>query len=247
MARAPNRSKSQASSTDSAHAKSRARPGNSRKDADTGVVPPAAAERSRPAASPDAAPVSPGEINPNLQDRINMEQTASSPPATSTAAAGDLQAQAAPAPSGKKRFDIFIADIGWHTPIAESLRKNLDHCLRYQANSTAYVLNKDQCEKLFRMHPSMIGTEPSVIVIDREACAARRKQGFGFKLNLGLVRDAPTANNLLKWVMAVLAEQKPGSDVTEPIRTVIHKEGLRGAVDILADITRSPFGETATH
>jgi hypothetical protein len=176
-----------------------------------------------------------------------MEQVATTPQATSPAAADDLKAPAAPAPSGQKRFDIFIADIGWHSPIADSLRKNLDHCLRYQAKSTAYVLSSDQCEKLFRMHPSMIGTEPSVIIIDREAWAAKRKQGFGFKLNLGLVRDAPTANNLLKWVMAVLAEQKPGSDITEPIRTVIHKEGLRGAVDILADITRSPFGEAATH
>ena len=52
---------------------------------------------------------------------------------------------------------------------------------------------------------------------------------------------------MLKWVLAVLAEQKPGSDITEPIRTVIHKEGFRGAVDILADITRSPVGEAMTH
>jgi len=93
----------------------------------------------------------------------------------------------------------------------------------------------------------MIGTEPSIIVIDREARAANRSQGFGFKLNLGLIRDYPTASNMLKWVLAVLAEQKPGSDITEPIRTVIHKEGFRGAVDILADITRSPVGEAMTH
>jgi hypothetical protein len=97
------------------------------------------------------------------------------------------------------------------------------------------------------MHPSMIGTEPSIIVVDREACAAQRAQGYGFKLNLGLVRDPTAVSNLLKWVLAVLAEQKSGSDITEPIRTVIHKEGFRGAVDILADITRSPVGEAMTH
>jgi hypothetical protein len=131
--------------------------------------------------------------------------------------------------------------------MADALRKNLDMCLRYQANSTAYVLTQDQCVQLFRNHPSMIGPEPSVIIIDREAWAAKRPQGFGFKLNLGLIRDFATANNLVKWVLAVLAEQKPGSDITEPIRTVIHKEGIRGAIDILADITRSPLGETATH
>jgi hypothetical protein len=158
--------------------------------------------------------------------------------------AGAPQSSAAPAAG---RFDIFIADIGWSTPAAESVRKNIELALRYGKNSNCYVLSQEQCQELFRMHPSMIGTEPSVIVIDREARAARRSRGYGFKLNLGLIRDAPTANNLLKWVMAVLAEQKPGSDITEPIRTVIHKEGFRGAIDILADITRSPVGEAATH
>jgi hypothetical protein len=157
---------------------------------------------------------------------------------------GQPQSSAAPAAN---RFDIFIADIGWSTPVAESVRKNIELAVRYQKNSTCYVLSNDQCQELFRMHPSMIGTEPSVIIIDREARAARRSRGYGFKLNLGLIRDAPTANNLLKWVLAVLAEQKPGSDITEPIRTVIHKEGFRGAIDILADITRSPVGEAATH
>src|SRR5260370_30229 len=124
------------------------------------------------------------------------------------------------------------------SPVAEALRKNLDICLRYQPNSTVYVLTQDQCAQLFRNHASMIGTEPSLIIIDREACESKRPEGFGFKLNLGLIRDFPTANNLLKWILAVLAEQRPGSDITEPIRTVIHKEGIRGAIDILADITR---------
>jgi hypothetical protein len=155
--------------------------------------------------------------------------------------------EAAPAPPHQKRFDVFIVDVGWNSPVAEGMRKNIEHCLRYQAKATAYVLSEEQCLQLFRMHPSMIGTEPSMIVIDREARAAKRANGYGFKLNFGLIRDAPTANNILKWVLAVLAEQKPGSDITEPIRTVIHKEGIRGAIDILADIAHSPVGEAATH
>ena len=150
-------------------------------------------------------------------------------------------------PPATKRFDIFIVDIGWESPAAAALRKNLDFALRYQSQGNVYILSKQQCVQLLRSHPSMIGSEPSLIVIDREAYAAQRRQGYGFKLNLGMVRDAQTANGLLKWILAVLAEQKPGSDITEPIRTVIHKEGLRGAIDIAADIMRSPMGETATH
>lgn len=146
-----------------------------------------------------------------------------------------------------KRFDLFIIDVGWKSPVAEALRNNLDKCLRYQHSSTVYVLSPDQCSRFFLNHPSVIGTEPSIIIIDREAYAAKRPQGFGFKMNLGLIRDVPTANNLLKWVLAVLAEQNPGSDITEPIRTVIHKEGIRGAIDILADIAHSPVGEAMTH
>src|SRR5579862_9477088 len=180
--------------------------------------------------------------------RGTCSMTDSTPSSPSSGAApieaGQAPASAAPA---KTRFDIFVADVGWHSPVADTLRKNLDTCLRYHVNSTVYILNKDQCVQLYRNHPSMIGTEPSIVVIDREAAAANRARGFGFKLNLGMIRDYPTANSLLKWVLAVLAEQKPGSDITEPIRTVIHKEGIRGAIDILADIAHSPVGETVTH
>jgi len=173
-----------------------------------------------------------------------MEQPTTPDSTPQPAQPAEPQSGDAPQP---KRFDVFICDVGWHSLVADTLRKNIDLCLHCQRNATAYVLTKEQCVQLFRMHPSMIGTEPSIIVIDREARAARRTRGFGFKLNLGLIRDAPTANNLLKWVLSVLAEQKPGSDITAPIRTVIHKDGIRGAIDILADITRSPVGETVTH
>ena len=212
----------------------------------TDSTPVKAASRTRrvPEASPSTAPL------PRAAQR-SVPADSSSDPATSAAESAPVstnsgQPQAAAA-APQKRFDIFVADVGWNSPVAEAIRKNIEICLSYQANSTAYVLSKDQCMQLFHMHPSMIGTEPSIIFIDREAYAANRSRGFGFKLNLGLIRDVPTANNLLKWILAVLAEQKPGSDITEPIRTVIHKEGFRGAVDILADITRSPVGETVTH
>lgn len=163
------------------------------------------------------------------------------------ALAGATDGPAAAGHGANKRFDIFLVDVGWTSHVAESLRKNVEICLRYNANAMIYVLNREQCVRLFHNHPSMIGTEPSVIIIDRDAHAAKRRQGFGFKVNFGLIRDVATANNLLKWVLAVLAEQKPGSDITEPIRTVIHKEGLRGAIDILADIAHSPAGEAMTH
>ncbi|HEV3024215.1 MAG TPA: hypothetical protein VGX76_17185 [Pirellulales bacterium] len=166
--------------------------------------------------------------------------------APASVSAPDAAQVRADAPS-RKRFDIFIVDVGWHSPVADVLRKNLEKCAKYQWTSNTYVLTHDQCVALFRKHPSMIGTEPSVIVIDREAYAARRSNGFGFKVNLGMIRDVATANNLLKWILGVLAEQKPGSDITAPVRCVIHKEGLRGAISIAADLTRSPMGEAATH
>lgn len=146
-----------------------------------------------------------------------------------------------------KRFDVFVIDVGWKSSVSDILRHNLEHLKRYQLVYNLYVLNEEQCRALFRHHPSVIGSEPSILVIDRDARAVNRPQGFGFKLNLGMIRDETSANAILKWVMAVVAEQKPGSDLTEPVRKVMHKEGLRGAIDILADVTRSPFGEAATH
>jgi hypothetical protein len=150
-------------------------------------------------------------------------------------------------PAERKRFDVFVIDAGWKSAVADMLRSNLHLLKQYQGRYNLYVLTGEQCAALAQVHPSVLGNEPSILVVDREAQAARRPQGFGFKLNLGMIRDVSTANSILKWVLAVVAEQKPGSDLTEPIRTVLHKEGLRGAIDILADVTRSPFGEAATH
>jgi hypothetical protein len=141
-----------------------------------------------------------------------------------------------------KRFDIFVIDVGWNSPISESFRTNLKHALPYQQNCNSYFLSAKQCFVLARLHPSMLGVEPSMIVIDREAYAARRPEGYGFKLNLGMVRDVRAANNLVKWILAVLAEQKPGSDVTRPIQKLIHKEGLRGAINIMAEMAHSTAG-----
>lgn len=173
-----------------------------------------------------------------------LEANHSSAPAT--------EASAAPTPSHgqaseRKRFDLFVIDAGWKSEVAEMLRENLELLKRYQGRYRLFILTGDQCAQLASVHPSVLGNEPSVLVIDREAQAEMRPQGFGFKLNLGMIRDVGTANSILKWVLAVVAEQTPGSDLTEPIRTVLHKEGFRGAIDILADVTRSPFGEAATH
>lgn len=149
--------------------------------------------------------------------------------------------------AGTKRFDVFVIDVGWKSAVSDILRHNLELLKRYQHVYSLYILSPDQCHALFRQHPSVIGNEPSILVVDREARAAGRRQGFGFKLNLGMIRDVASANAMLKWVLAVVAEQRPGSDLTDPVRKVMHKEGLRGAIDILADVTHSPLGEAATH
>jgi hypothetical protein len=204
--------------------------------------PASSAEASRTAASRTRRTKSPeADDAPKVQ---GVAQVTADP---SAAAESPAVQDAAAVPAETKRFDIFVIDIGWKSAVAEALRNNLNTCLRFQRSSTVYILSHDQCSQFVHKHPSVIGTEPSIVIIDREARAAKRPQGFGFKMNFGLIRDVPSANNLLKWVLAVLSEQKPGSDVTEPIRTVLHKEGIRGAIDILADIAHSPVGEAMTH
>jgi hypothetical protein len=155
-----------------------------------------------------------------------------------------LVAEAA-APNGAatdKRFDIFVIDVGWKSPVSENFRANLHIALPYQRNCNVYFLTAEQCFALAHVHPSMLGVEPSLIVIDRHAYEEKRREGYGFKLNLGLVRDLAAATNLVKWILAVLAEQKTGSDVTRPIRTLIHKEGMRGAINIMSELALSTAG-----
>jgi hypothetical protein len=176
-----------------------------------------------------------------------MTQNEASPSSASAAESAAAPAPSAGPPSNRKRFDVFVIDTGWKSAVADMLRSNLELLKQYQGRYNLFLLTGAQCAHLARIHPSVLGNEPSVLVIDREAHAANRPQGFGFKLNLGMIRDVTTASSILKWVLAVVAEQTPGSDITVPIRTVLHKEGIRGAIDILADVTRSPFGEAATH
>src|SRR5262249_55467703 len=142
------------------------------------------ADSEKPAAASPRKSRKPKETPAMTQ--IPAEQSVAAPaPASSPAGS-------APASPKDKRFDIFVVDVDWHRPIADALRKNLEKCLRYSERSTVYILTQDQCADFFRAHPSTIGTEPSLIVLDREALAANRSQGFGFKLNLGLIRDYAT-------------------------------------------------------
>src|SRR5262245_24536476 len=86
---------------------------------------------------PHATSVPTTDLNPQEQPRMASPNTSadSTLPATQ---AGPPQSSAPAA----KRFDIFIADIGWETPVAESVRKNMELALSYQKYSTCYVLSK---------------------------------------------------------------------------------------------------------
>jgi hypothetical protein len=172
-----------------------------------------------------------------------MSQSECPPAEPRPAESGNGSSTEKPGSVNRKRFDIFVIDVGWNSPVSESFRANLKVALPHQEHCNSYFLSAHQCFALSRLHPSLLGVEPSLIVIDREAYAARRAAGYGFKLNLGLVRDIGAANNLVKWILAVLAEQKPGSDVTTPIRNLIHKEGMRGAFNIMAELALSTAGQ----
>src|SRR5258708_6160556 len=77
-----------------------------------------------PAAKPPTATPRP-RSSPRSKTEAIQSTTTRSAAAPLSASAPEADAQRAVAPQGK-RFDIFIVDVGWHSPVADVLRKNLE-------------------------------------------------------------------------------------------------------------------------
>ena len=161
--------------------------------------------------------------------------------ATNGAATGKHPIEDASVPA--KCFDIFLIDSGWNTAIAEAVNSNLELIKQYLSRHNFYVLSREQSLALLKQNPVFIGSDPMLMVIDPEGYAEGREKGYGFRLNLGILRDPEGAISLLKWVLQVVSDHWTSKDVAATVRKASHKEGVQGTIEIIVETSSSLLAE----
>ncbi|MBX9788940.1 MAG: hypothetical protein K2Y37_08480 [Pirellulales bacterium] len=136
-----------------------------------------------------------------------------------------------------RRFDVFLIDSGWNTAIGAAVKENLELVRQYLERQNLYILSAEQSRNILKTHPHYLGSDPIFLVVDRQAFSVRAKEGYGFRLNLGVMKDADSAIALLRWGMQIVCDQQTAQHVTQIVRRTARKEGVEGAIEIIAEAT----------
>jgi hypothetical protein len=138
-------------------------------------------------------------------------------------------------PRGQRpRFRFFVIDSGWDSAAARVMRANLEMIARFQEGDPLFVLTQEQSTDLIRRNPQFLGKDP--ILLARDLGAANREgrsEYHGFHLNLGLIKHADEALAVLKEFLAFLATHRDSPDIEGEVRGRLHRDGLKGAVEIV--------------
>ncbi len=102
--------------------------------------------------------------------RRTLKNSGSAPPI-------DLDLKAAPPPrpanDEMKRFDIFLIDTGWNTPVSKLVRSHLPLLYQYQKHDSLYLLTAEQSVEILKRAPnSSVAIRPSSCTISAPPLAA---------------------------------------------------------------------------
>jgi hypothetical protein len=134
---------------------------------------------------------------------------------------------------GSPRFEIYVIDSGWPTPAAEVFRAALPLFTTYLGRHEVYRLTAEQSQAFLQHHPQLLGKDPIVAVLDRDAIRRERHDGIGVRLLLGRVRDAHRVIALLKMLLRIVNTPEHARDLPGAIRRFVHREGMMGALEIV--------------
>ena len=154
-----------------------------------------------------------------------------SPPPTKL----DLKARRASEPltPDMKRFDIFLIDTGWNRPISEMVRSHLPLIYEYQKQDTLYLLTHRQSVEVLKHDPDLIGRDPTIIFYD--CCGSGNY--CGFRLNLGLLKNAEQALARLQQFIRFVAANRTAAHLDREVRRELHREGLDGMIKLMRETT----------
>ena len=134
--------------------------------------------------------------------------------------------------AGHPRFEIYVIDSGWPSPAADVVRAALPLFMKFLNRHDVYVLTADESVGFLQGHPQLLGKDPMVAVLDREAIRRESQDGIGARLMLGRVRDAHRVLALLKMLLRIVNTPELAADLPGSIRRFVHREGVAGALEI---------------
>ena len=135
----------------------------------------------------------------------------------------------------KSRLDIYIIDSGWDSLAHHVLHRFLDLFKAYLTEHNVYMLSPEQSVAFLKQHPGLIGKDPIIAIVDDLARKLNNPYGFGTRLELGAVNDPLRLEQLLKMFLQVVNDRKSILDIAYTFRELNHKEGVKGALDIVME------------
>ena len=130
-----------------------------------------------------------------------------------------------------KRFDIFLIDTGWNRPISEMVRSHLPLIYEYQKQDSLYLLTHRQSVEVLKHDTDLIGHDPTIIFYDRYGTG----NYCGFRLNLGLLRNAEQALARLQQFIRFVACKRTAEHLDREVRRELHREGVEGMIKLLRE------------
>ena len=135
----------------------------------------------------------------------------------------------------KHRFEFFLIDSGWKSPVSEAVRDNIHMITRFQHEDPLYILSKDQSTSLLRRHPHLIGKDPILLARDIDARDNKHpnENYHGFHYNMGLIGKPDKAIEGLRVFLHFLAMHRDSANIEIEIKDKLHRQTLEGAIEVL--------------
>jgi hypothetical protein len=135
-----------------------------------------------------------------------------------------------------KRFDIFLIDTGWNRPISKTVRSHLRLLFEFHRHDSLYELTPQQSLEILKQDPALIGCDPTIVVYDHYGCSRTDAGSYcGFRLNLGLLKNAEQALARLQEFIRFLATNRTAERLDQEVRRELHREGIDGIVKLLRE------------
>ncbi|WP_373650811.1 hypothetical protein [Schlesneria sp. DSM 10557] len=194
----------------------------------------AAAEQSERTAAAMADRVSPGELSQPEASEASQIPVA----APDVESLENSQATAGVAShhrgSNRRILDVFLIDSGWNNEVGKAVRENLPIFANYLEGQRFFVLNETQSLTYIKRHPSLVGADPVLIVLDRKAVKERSPKGFGFRLCLGHMRNPDAAISMMKWAIQ-LSMASNGDQMATLVRESGHRQTIQGTIELIGE------------
>jgi hypothetical protein len=138
---------------------------------------------------------------------------------------------------GRPRFEVYVIDSGWKTESGEVVRESLELFTKYLQRHQVYILSEDQSEEFLQSHPQLLGKDPIIAVLDRDAIDRESQAGIGARLLLGRIHSRDRVHALLKMLLRIVNTRRLAEDLPGAIRREVHREGVSGAIEVIMETT----------